>query len=263
MQRSDCANWRTGPKQKPNPKNIRLNFYNNTKDRHSYGIACCRIYKNKPEIMLICKRFTYAYNLFANGNYSAEDNNEIITMLSGMTIDEKLDLLSLNFIQIWYRLWLNSIQKNQNFFAAKNKFEQLWVVDNGERLRSLISKSSTCDKLWEIPKGRKRNKNEPDIHCSVREFGEETGIHKKSYKLFPGAKKTHSYIDAGVRYINTYYIGIAKHNIEPRINFALQDQIDEISDIRWMSIEDIRYVDPSGRLETVVKPIFNFIKKTK
>lgn len=230
------------------------------KVKHSNGIACCRINKGRPEILLICKRYTYAYNLFVHAKYNSNSAAALIDLFNGMTVDEKLDILSLNFTQIWYRVWLNSAVSS-NYYMAKNKFESTFLPDNGVRLRKLIAKSQSAAKIWEIPKGRKKNKNEPEINCAIREFTEETGISKKSYKLYPLAYRTYSYIDAGVRYTNTYYFAFTKYNIEPRINFGLQDQIDEICDIKWMSIEEVRFVDTTGRLEKFIRPIFSFIKK--
>jgi 8-oxo-dGTP pyrophosphatase MutT (NUDIX family) len=113
--------------------------------------------------------------------------------------------------------------------------------------------------VWEIPKGHKKNKNEPDIHCAVREFYEETRIPKKKYKIFPNTR-TYSYIDDNIRYTNIYYIAYTKYNFDPYIRFNCQDQIDEICDIRWMNMENVRRVDEYHRLETFIRPIFNFVK---
>jgi 8-oxo-dGTP pyrophosphatase MutT (NUDIX family) len=231
------------------------------RDKISLGIACCRFNGNKQEILLVCKRYTYAFNTFAHGKYNSNSNADLISLFNGMTIDEKLDILSLNFTQIWYRLWLNSSRNNISYFAAKNKFESTFVADGGSRLKKLIAKSSNSHKVWEIPKGRKKNKSESDIHCAIREFCEETNLQKKNYKIFPWAQRTYSFIDAGVNYINTYYLAFTKHNVEPRVNFGTHEQVNEISDIRWMSIEDIRHIDVSSRLENFVRPIFNFMKK--
>ncbi len=52
-----------------------------------------------------------------------------------------------------------------------------------------------------------------------------------------------------------------RHNMEPRINFGMQDQIDEICDIKWMNIDEIRFIDDTGRLGKFVAPIFSFVKK--
>lgn len=231
------------------------------REKTSVGVACCRFNGTKPEILLVCKRFTYSYNLFVHGKYNSGSNSQLIQLFSGMTVDEKHDILSLNFVQIWYRIWLNTMHKNHTYFLSKNKFESTFVIDNGARLRRLIAKAGHSPKVWEIPKGRKKNKLESDIHCAIREFYEETGVPKKNYKIYPWATRSFSYIDAHVKYTNTYYLAYARGNFEPRINFGLQDQINEISDIRWMNIEDIRRIDE--RLAGFVRGIFKFMKKNR
>lgn len=211
---------------------------------------------------MICKRYTYAYSTFVHGKYASGNNAEIIALLSGMTIDEKHDLLSLNFAQIWYRIWLNSMHHGGvHFFSAKNKFETTFAVDKGARLRRLMAKSSHSTRIWEIPKGRKKSKAELDIHCAIREFREETGITKKNYMILPRISRMQSHIDAGTKYTTKYFAAFTRHDIVPRLNFGLQDQIDEISDISWMTIEDIKRVDNTGRIVEFMRPMFNYVKK--
>lgn len=243
--------------------NEKTKYKNNIKDKISLGVACCRINNNKPEILLVCKRYTYAYHTFTHGKYNSSSNNELIKLFNGMTLEEKIDILSLNFIQIWYRIWLNSKHCRDVYFPAKNKYESTFAIDGGVRLRNLINLSTNSRKIWEIPKGRKKSKVESEIHCAIREFEEETNVLKKSYKIYPTATRKHSFIDVGVRYTSTYYIAMAKCNIIPKINFGTQDQLDEISDIRWMDIESIRHVDDMCRLEKLIIPIFRFVKKQK
>ena len=253
------AAQRQGYKRYQQPQNYQLQ--KEYRDKISLGVACCRFNGKVPEILLVCKRYTYAYNLFTHGKYNSGNNAELITLFNGMTVEEKIDIKSLNFVQIWYRIWLDNTSRSANYFLAKNKFESTFVIDGGVRLKKLLAKSTHANKIWEIPKGRKSNKTEPDIHCAIREFYEETGILKKNYKLFPSAKKVYSYVDDGTRYTNIYYLAFTKYNIEPRIDFGMQDQLDEICDIRWMDISAVRFIDDTGRLEKFIKPIFNFMKK--
>lgn len=231
------------------------------RERVSLGVACCRFNGVRPEMLFVCKRYTYAYNVFVHGRYNSTNNAEIISLLSGMTIDEKHDIMSLNFIQIWYRIWLNNTVRNSSYFLAKNKFESTFVADSGARLHRLISKATHSGKIWEIPKGRKKNKSEQNIHCAIREFHEETRISKGSYRIWVDAMRTYTYVDDGIRYTNQYFLAFTRHNIEPRIDFSAREQIEEVSDIKWMDIEEIRRVDETGRLGTFVKPIFNFMRK--
>jgi 8-oxo-dGTP pyrophosphatase MutT (NUDIX family) len=230
------------------------------KRRTSYGIACCRFNGENPEIVLVCKRYTYAYSMFVHGKYKSNDNEEIRGLLNGMTTDEKHDLLSFSFTQIWYRIWLDSNKKTTFYFVSKNKFETTFLLDDGARLRKLISKSTHADRVWEIPKGRKKNKYEPQLECAIREFQEETGIEKKRYRLIPDAVRSYSYEDDNTIYTNVYYLAVAPYNINLRVNFGLKEQIDEISDIKWIGAAELRYIDKIGTLTNFCSQIFKFVR---
>jgi 8-oxo-dGTP pyrophosphatase MutT (NUDIX family) len=234
----------------------------NDKSKLSYGIACCRINNGRPEILLVYKRYTYAFQLFVAGKYNPNNNSSISRLLDKMTVDEKLDILSLNFQQMWYRIFLDSpmMIKSNTYYSAKNKFETAFVPDRGQRIRKLINRSANVNRVWEIPKGRKRAQ-ESDIQSAVREFDEETGINKKQYRIYPWFVRSYSYIDESVKYVNKYFLAIAKTNIEPHIQFNFQEQLNEISDIRWMNIDEIRLIDQTGRLSKFIKPIFNYVRK--
>jgi len=231
------------------------------RERISLGIACIRFNKLRPEILMIKKRYTYAFSVFAHGKFNPNDNSEILRLLNSMTIEEKLDLLSLNYSQIWYRIWLDNTARSINYFNAKSKFESTFAADGGDRLKKLINKSVHGTLIWEIPKGHKKNKQESDVSTAMREFYEETRVSKGSYHLWLEAKRTYSYIDAGTKYINQYFIAYTRHNIEPRIEFGSQEQIEEVADIKWMDIEELRRVDTSGKLARFIKPMFNYVKK--
>src|SRR6185503_8257072 len=75
------------------------------KSKEAKGIACCRFHRRKYEILLVCKRYTYAFFLFAYGQYNSNNDEELIRILSGTTTEEKHDIYSLNFVQVWYRVF--------------------------------------------------------------------------------------------------------------------------------------------------------------
>lgn len=232
------------------------------RNRHSLGIACCRINRaGQPEILLVCKRFTYSYNLFVHAKYPSGDNAALIALFSGMTVDEKVDILSLNFAQIWYRIWFNNNIPG-SYYIARNKFETTFLLDGGARLRRLIARSDSAQRIWEIPKGRK-NKNESDIQCAIREFGEETGLPAKAFSVLPRFRREYEYVDGGTRYINTYYAAAATSPDAPapRVNF--DTAVGEICDIQWMTIEQLRYADPRGHIEYIARPLFNYLRRRR
>jgi 8-oxo-dGTP pyrophosphatase MutT (NUDIX family) len=230
-------------------------------ERISIGIACTRFTPTGMEILLVKKRYTYAFNKFVNGRYRSDDRMSLIALFDCMTPDEKLDILSLNFTQIWYRIWLNNSQKISSFYSAKSKFENTFMADGGVKLKYLMSKSHKFGNLiWEIPKGRKKSKNESDIQCGLREFTEETTITKKQIKLMMDSTQ-YSYISDGTKYTFIYYFALARINVEPQISITNKVQIGEIVEIKWMNTMAVQNVDVEGRLTKCVKKIFKFMKR--
>lgn len=234
---------------------------NQPTERISVGVACTRFTPTGMEILLVKKRYTYAFNKFVNGRYRSEDRPGLIAMFDGMTADEKLDILSLNFTQIWYRIWLNNSQKISSFYSAKSKFENTFMADGGVKLKYLMSRSQKFGSLvWEIPKGRKKSKNESDIHCGLREFTEETSVTKKQIKLMPDNTQ-YSYISDGTKYTFIYYFALARTHIDPHISLTNKTQVGEIIEIKWMNLLAIQQIDGEGRLTQCVRKIFKFMKR--
>jgi len=234
----------------------------------SIGIACLSYINEVPHILMVCKRYTYGFIDFILGKYQHGDikNNKYIKLtlmrlFNKMTNDEKLDILSLNFSQMWYRIWLHDTKINNQYYVYKNKFESMFCVDKGKKLKKLIEKSTSIHKIWEIPKGRKKSNVESDLNCAIREFSEETNISKRQYRIIPNIKKVYSYTsDNNTTYTNTYYLAMTKQEIVPVINFNTQEQINEICDIRWMDLASVRLIDNNCRLEPFIKNIFKTIK---
>lgn len=230
-------------------------------EKISVGVACTRFTQNGMEILLVKKRYTYSFNKFVNGRYRSDDRPGLIALFDGMTPDEKLDILSLNFTQIWYRIWLNNAQKISSFYTSKSKFENTFMADGGVKLKHLMARSHKHGALvWEIPKGRKKSKHESDIQCGLREFTEETTLTKKQIKLMFDNTQ-YSYISDGVKYTFIYYYALARVNVEPTVSVVNKMQIGEILEIKWMNMLSVQHVDTEGRLTKCVKKIFKFMKR--
>jgi len=219
---------------------------NNTKHpdrvKYSMGIACCRINEktHRAELLMVCKRNTYNFVQFVHGSYDPNDSNSVLKLLNGMTRDEKLDLMSGNFNQIWYRIWLNT-PLNSSYFPAKNKYTILFN-DTGSKLRSLIERSNNSRLIWELPKGRKKAFSESDLSCAIREFNEETGLSRGSYQLLNLPSKKWVIIDNNTKYISRYFLAGYKHTGQ-YVYPAVYDT-SEISEVRWMDIEQIKINEP-------------------
>jgi 8-oxo-dGTP pyrophosphatase MutT (NUDIX family) len=285
--------------------NVGSKMYKKTVKR-SVGIACCRYNENNRnmDILLIRKRYTYNFVSFVFGQYNPKDDKRIRCLFNGMTKQEKIEILSLEFKMLWYRIWLefpevvykpiifgNSIksindalnlvitQKNAyitsfkipmskiDFYTKKkSKFERCFVIDKGTRLRSLMSKTTNAELPWEIPKGRMQ-KDEAPIDCAIREFKEETGISMHDYKLlFNISPVVDSYTSMHINYIHKYYIAYADNTVVPDSLFMENEQLMEVDSIKWININDIKYVDFNGKLlklvERIIKAFKNCYRKT-
>lgn len=272
--------------------------------RKSSGIACCRFNKNtnKLEILLVKKRYTYGFVAFVFGQYNNKDEKRLKFLFNNMTIQEKIDILSLRFDMLWYKIWLefpeismqpkfkfdvsnadaidktwkamykqkttsnfvsyniNSISKLDLYIKKRNKFESAFVSDNGKRLKSLIANTRNKELIWEIPKGRK-NRKETMLDCAIREFKEETGVDIDSYNIMFNIKPVvESYVSANVKYVHNYFMAYMSKTIEPVVNFSYETQISEIDSIRWVSLNEIKFIDHSGRLYNIVQRIFHIFK---
>lgn len=133
----------------------------------SNGIIVFRVnpIKKEREYLMIRRKDTLGYMDFMRGKFPIYQKKYIMNMLKQMTIDEK-----------------KKIQLRIKEGVMKEKIQMLinGVVSNNERydLASLIDESNTYETWtepeWGFPKGR-RNSQEKDYACALREFSEETG----------------------------------------------------------------------------------------
>jgi 8-oxo-dGTP pyrophosphatase MutT (NUDIX family) len=242
----------------------------------SAGILLCRVHPhtNRPEVILVHKRYTYAFSEFVYGRYSRQNQKGLMALFEQMSTEELLDVWSLNFDQMWYRIWLSGPRRE--LFAKKHtKFYTSFIRDDGGRAlhQMLRQVQDRGVPFWEIPKGRPNGK-EGDLVCAMREFTEETGVEKKDYRLLPGVKRRVSFVHMGVRYVHVYYVAVAgarlcsgarpgwRRPVVPgRGVLSTADFMGEVDEVRWMDIEHVRFVDDgSGHLEAIIAPAFRLAK---
>jgi len=238
----------------------------------SYGVALVRNNKinnqNNYEILFIKKRLTYAYIAFIKGIYNRNNDNDILRLLDKMTIDEKFCIMSLNFNIMWYKSALSLPFNNKyttkeisKFEKCKNRFERSFLYDEGKRLLSLIKKSKSSKKIWEIPKGM-NNKNESSINAAIREFSEETNIKKNKYKILYNIEPiTYLFTDDNITYKYIYYIAILLDNkYHPFIDLKNYGSIMEISDIQFFNINNYSIINKDNKIINLMKNIIKIAK---
>lgn len=149
----------------------------------SNGIIAFRIvpYTNEIQFLMIRRKDTLGYMDFMRGKFPVFQKQYILNMLYQMTIEErnKLRQRTLSF--------LNNEIKDVSF-QNKEKIQILMkgveanIIENIENesydLLSLLDEADQTviwhEPEWGFPKGR-RNTQEKDYECALREFSEETG----------------------------------------------------------------------------------------
>ena len=237
--------------------------------KESVGVAICRVnnISKKPELLVVHKRYTYAFADFLHGRYSGNNLNYIKTLFTSMTIEELLDVYSLNFTQMWKRVWLKN--KDEEFFNKKNaKFQRTFMSDGGVNLRQLLASIRCIGALWwEIPKGKRNNLNESDLNCAVRETNEETGIPKHYYHILTNSRRVYSHINMNIKYVSIFYTAITVNNYYKLTDNLAIDKIDEVSETAWMSLEELKILDKtrnitgSYTLSQIARKSFKVLKK--
>ena len=88
-----------------------------------------------------------------------------------------------NFESLWNKLWNKTAKKKiykKEYNQSLNKFYNLKKSGRLNELTLINSKYDSPE--WELPKGRK-NINETNLKCAIREVKEETCIDRESYKI--------------------------------------------------------------------------------
>ena len=213
----------------------------------SIGVIVFRYYNNNLQYLMIRRKETLGFIDFMRGKYSLQNKEYIKNMIYQMTNEERNDLNTLSFDELWIKLWgkssLSSQYKNEENYS-KEKFYQLrdgvYFKNNSYNLQSIIKE---CNEIvcwdepeWGFPKGR-RNFQEKDYECAIREFCEETGYTKKNLynvknvypfeEIFTGSNYK--------SYKHKYYLAYMKMNDTTQMH---KYQKSEVGKMQWFSYED-------------------------
>ena len=225
--------------------------------RLSYGII---LFNKNNEIVLIEKKDSISYIEFIRGKYSVDDSDYIQLLIDRMSMIEKEKIIKNVFEESWNNLWYNNNNKKEYDIS----FEKYKSLIKNDILNDLIKKTNKHFEYneWEIPKGR-RNINESNKDCAIREFEEETNININDYNLYDNILPfEESYTGSNnIEYKNVYYIGELKNNVELIIDEENENQIHEVKGIKWISKTNYKdYIrDYSDYKLKVVEEIFKFL----
>ena len=138
---------------------------------------------------------------------------------------------------------ISNLQYRSEEFTSKKKFELIRsgiTLENVKiTLKDIVEKSNTewKETEWEFPKGR-RNYQEKDLDCAIREFEEETGITKTDINIIENVLPFEEiFIGTNHKsYKHKYFLAYSNdNNTEDNLeNF----QKTEVSKLEWKTFDE-------------------------
>lgn len=215
-------------------KYINIDNYN---FRHIDNLLKIDFLKNKIKFLLVRRKHTLNYIEFIRGKYNYNDLEKLVNMFELMTPEEIDKINKNNFEYLWKNLWnktYNCKLYQKEYLKSKNKFNRLKKNKKLEKLVKIQPLYNTPE--WGIPKG-KRNNQESNINCAIREFYEETNIKKSDYIILNNLYSLEEKYKGtnGKEYKHMYYLSIS--NSDLKIPDIYETNY-EIGDIGWFTWEE-------------------------
>jgi 8-oxo-dGTP pyrophosphatase MutT (NUDIX family) len=215
---------------------------------------------------MIRRKDTLGYIDFMRGKYSIFNRPYITNMLNQMTVEEKTRMRSGDFGLLWQAIWGKPLpaaaaaaaapvsQYRSEELTSRDKYNLLFsgVFHSSDPERKFWSEKYTLNDLidasdpgweepeWGFPKGR-RNPQEKDYECAMREFTEETGI--SAYRHLHNVQNLMPYeeIFTGSNYKSykhKYYVMFLNQD---QYNVPLdQFESSEVSLMAWKTLDQAR-----------------------
>jgi 8-oxo-dGTP pyrophosphatase MutT (NUDIX family) len=210
----------------------------------SYGIVVFRSSQTGLQFLMIRRKDSFGYIDFIRGKYLINNKEQLQKIFNEMSIIERDRIKHHSFDELWIMMWgdtNNLYQYKSEETNSQKKFELLknGLIINNEKisLDYFIENSNTTwsETEWEFPKGR-RNYQEKDFDCAIREFEEETGYSRKDIKVIENLMPLEEiFIGSNHKsYKHKYYLAYMDKPLEELPNY----QISEVSKLEWKTLNE-------------------------
>ena len=214
---------------------------------------------NNIEFLLVSRKNSLGYIEFMRGRYKPDNIDQITYLLKQMTPDEIEMLKTKSFETLWDELWLDKVSKKfvkDEYDLVAEKYNA--ICNNQISLRFLLEnvKPTFTTPEWGFPKGRK-NVQESNKECAVREFTEETSYTADDIEVLDATPFVENLTGTnGIKYRHIYYLAILKTDRAPTID-PLSHQRYEIGGINFFNYYDTLTVirDYHTEKKNVVKDV--------
>jgi 8-oxo-dGTP pyrophosphatase MutT (NUDIX family) len=200
--------------------------------------------------LMIQRRDSLGFVELMRGKYQIDDFRYITTQLKGMTKKERNRFLTLSFNELWSQLWgvdSTSTQYRSEKETSRQKFEALrvnGVLDESGSRKTLEEVFEQMGPGWEtpeygFPKGR-RDPNETERECALRELWEETGLRKEDIKVIENCEPLQETFFGSnqIHYCHKYMLAYIKPDILVSFDPLNEHMKREIGDLGWFTLEE-------------------------
>jgi 8-oxo-dGTP pyrophosphatase MutT (NUDIX family) len=214
----------------------------------SFGIVLCRPSEKGIQYLMIRRKNSFGYIDFIRGKYTQNNVDHLKHIFEEMSLTERQGIQNNDFSSLWKSMWnvqdnnsLSTSFKNEEL-ASQKKFENIkngLIASNNKtiNLESLINNSTTNweETEWEFPKGR-RNCQERELECALREFEEETGISKLDIKIVENLIPFEEiFIGSNNKsYKHKYFLGYIENDEDDKLTNYQQS---EVSKLEWKTLQ--------------------------
>lgn len=235
-------------------------FKPNIKIRDMSDITIVGKYMNEIQFLMVQRKHSLGYIEFLRGRYKTDNYDGINFLFQQMVPEEIKKIGEKSFDELWYELWNNDKEKLQilkyEYETSKSKFDQLKnKIDIDLPLSFYVDNIIPSYKYheWGFPKGR-RQPNEKNKECAIREFYEETGIMSDKMKIIDELGEITENLTGtnGVKYRHIYYIAELTGDIEIDIRnnneigrigfFTYNDAIEMIREYHVDKLELLKFI---------------------
>ena len=209
----------------------------------SIGIIVFRKQSNNLQYLVIRRKHSLGFVEFMRGKYPLHNYDYLVNVFNEMSFQEKELIGRSTFDQLWNYLWGDQIgvQYRGEEKISRDKFDTLKggvEINKTEYNLEKIIKASTVkwdETEWGFPKGR-RNFQEKDLVCALREFEEETGYLRSNVTLLQNIIPYEEIFTGSnmKSYKHKYLVGTINANVIHTNQF----QETEVSEMKWMSYEE-------------------------
>ncbi len=209
------------------------------------------------EFLLIQRRDSLGFIELMRGRYKLNDIDYIRLHMNGITEEEREKYCVGPFETLWNGMWgldHSHLYKNE-YTTAKAKWEQInkGVPDAAGRIWTSRDIKASCNEAyatpeWGFPKGR-RDSQESDYICAMREMYEETGVKECDVISIQNLEPlVESFFGSNhVHYCHKYFLVWVPRELPVEFNKENDHMLREIGDLKWMTLEEgLNHIRPQN-----------------